>query len=166
MNVWRSMAVLWVIAALMMTLGWRWQCRHGNAGIVDVLWAAGLGGGAVLMAVLGGGSLGPRAVVAVLGGLWGARLARHLWRRVSSEVEDGRYRHLRAHWNGHQGRFFAFFQFQALLIVLFALPFAAVAWNPVTSWPWLVSSICIWIVSVTGEAVADWQLAQFRSNPA
>ena len=38
-----SPAILgWVaaLAAAVMTLGWLWQRRHENAGIVDVLWAA------------------------------------------------------------------------------------------------------------------------------
>ena len=69
-------------------------------------------------------------IVAVLGGLWGAAAGAHLWTRVRRESEDGRYRNLRAHWNGNQFKFFLFFQFQALLIVLFSLPFLAVARNP------------------------------------
>ena len=49
----------------------------------------------------------------------GLRLALHLWHRVRAEPEDGRYRYLREHWNGNQRYFWLFFQFQALLIVLF-----------------------------------------------
>ena len=166
MNPWLALAVLWLLAAALMTLGWQWQRRHANTGIVDVLWAAGLGGGALWLAVRGEGAAAPRVLLAVCGALWGWRLARHLWRRVSHEAEDGRYAQMRAHWGGHQGKLFGFFQFQAALIVLFALPFVAVAGNPRSSAPWLLAGALIWLGSVLGESIADAQLARFRSDPA
>jgi len=120
-----------------------------------------------LLALLGDGAAMPRIALAVLGGLWGSRLALHLWHRVRSEPEDGRYQHLRRHWNGHQGKIFGFFQFQALLIVLFALPFVAVAVNPQPQgWGWLIAAVAMWLLSVSGESIADRQLARFRANPA
>ena len=36
---------------------------------------------------------------------------------MRSEPEDGRYRYLREHWQGHQGKFFLFYMAQALLVV-------------------------------------------------
>lgn len=165
MNAWLILLLVWGLAVLMMALGWRWQRRHTNTGIVDALWAAGLGGAAVLLALLGPGAALPRLALGVLGGLWGLRLARHLWRRVRREPEDGRYRALREHWQGDQRRLFAFFQFQAVLIPLFALPFVAVATNATTSLPGLVAGTAIWIAGVLGEAVADAQLARFRADP-
>ena len=132
--------------------------------------------GGVFLAMTGafgtaGAAFGPRlaywVVVMVLGGLWGSRLALHLWHRVRSEPEDGRYQHLRRHWNGHQGKIFGFFQFQALLIVLFALPFVAVSINPQPQgWGWLIAAVAMWLLSVSGESIADRQLARFRANPA
>ena len=166
MNPWWQLLVVWLLAAAMMTLGWLWQRARANAGIVDVLWAAGVGGSAVLLAALGNGAPLTRLLLAVLGGVWGIRLAVHRWRRVRGEPEDGRYQNLRDHWSGDQLKFFAFFQFQALLIVLFALPFLAVAQNPVAAAAWLVASGAIWLLSVLGESIADAHLARFRANPA
>ncbi len=166
MNPWWQLLWVWLLAALMMTLGWQWQRKRSNAGIVDVLWAAGVGGSAVLLAIAGGGAPWTRVALALLGGLWGSRLAVHLFKRVRGEAEDGRYQNLRAHWRGAQWKFFAFFQFQAALIVLFALPFAAVARNPLASGLWLPVAIAIWLLSVGGESLADAQLARFRSNRA
>lgn len=148
-----------------MSFGWLWQRARANAGIVDVLWAGGLSGAAVLLALFGSGAPAPRLLLALLGGAWGARLAAHLWKRVGGEPEDGRYQNLRARWEGDQRKFFLFFQFQAFLIAMFSVPFLAVAANRQTKTPWLVAGVVIWVISVTGEAIADRQLARFRSDP-
>lgn len=167
MSAWLQMAILAAIMVALMSLGWRWQKHHANAGIVDVLWSIGVGLGAVLMALTGSGAAIPRVLLAILGGVWAARLALHLWRRVRHEDEDGRYRQLRLHWRGSQGKFFLFFQFQALLVLLFALPFIAVAKNTIDGvTPMIVLGVVIWIVAVLGESIADRQLARFRHQPA
>jgi len=151
-----------------MSLGWLWQERRKNAGIVDVLWAAGLGIAAALMACTGNGAAAPRWTLGILGMAWSARLALHLWRRVSRESEDGRYQQLRRYWSsGTSWKFYLFFQFQALLVLLFALPFIAVASNPAAGIrPALVVAILLWVISVAGESLADAQLARFRGDPA
>ena len=166
MNPWLQMLGLWLLAAATMTLGWLWQRRHRNAGIVDVLWAAGVGASALYFAVLGNGAPWLRLILVLFGGAWGVRLALHLWARVRGEPEDGRYENLREHWHGDQWKFFGFFQFQAALIVLFALPFVAVARNREPSVVWIMAAAAIWLASVIGEAIADRQLARFRSTPS
>jgi len=161
-----SLLLVWALAAIAQTLAWRWQQRHRNAGLVDVVWACGVAGTAVLLAALGDGATMPRVLLAVLGGLWGLRLAWHLWRRVRGEHEDGRYAALRASWGDDPLRWFALFQAQALLVVLFALPFAAVARNPVDGWTvFCAAAVLVWAVSVAGETLADAQLARFRARP-
>jgi steroid 5-alpha reductase family enzyme len=163
---WRLLAILWLGAALMMTLGWIWQRRRRNAGIVDVLWSVGLAVSAILNGVYGSGGLAPRVLVAMLGSVWAARLAGHLWIRVRGEPEDGRYRALRERWGDGQWQWFGLFQFQALLIPLFSIPFAAAAGNPKAHIVGLAIALVFWNVSILGEAVADHQLAQFRADPA
>ncbi len=158
--------LVWCVAAVLQTLGWIWQKRRRNAGIVDALWALGLAIAAVLCAALGQGAVLPRALLAFCGGVWGLRLAWHLWRRVRGEAEDGRYAQLRTRWHEDQRKWFAFFQFQAGLVALFALPFLAVASNADPAPQWIVAALAIWIISVAGEALADRQLATFRADPA
>ena len=158
----------WVLlyAVVVMSIGWAWQRRHRNIGIVDVLWAKGLAAAALLLAWLGDGAALPRISLAVLGGVWANRLALHLWQRVRHEIEDGRYAYLREHWHSHQGKIFGFFMAQALLVVLFALPFVAVASNPRTdAYGLVIAAVAVWLLSVIGESVADRQLARFRANP-
>jgi steroid 5-alpha reductase family enzyme len=161
-----ALGTVWAFAAVMMTGGWLWQMRRNNAGIVDVLWAVGLGCSAVFLAFTGAGAPIPRVLLGVFGALWGLRLASHIFKRVTHEAEDGRYRYLRTHWKGDQRLFFLFFQFQALLIVLFSIPFLPARDNAETLLPWLIAAGAIWVGSVAGEAIADRQLRQFRANPA
>jgi steroid 5-alpha reductase family enzyme len=139
---------IWLLAAVLMVLGWQWQRRRDNAGIVDVLWSAGLAGAALLLALTGTGAPAARLLVGILATAWALRLALHLWVRVRSEPEDGRYRALREHWQGSQLKFFGFFQFQALLVLLFSLPLLAVAAHPDPAAWQLGVAIAIWLVSV------------------
>lgn len=167
MSALQQLALPWGIAVLVQAAAWQWQRQRLNAGIVDVAWSLCVGGAAVLVAATGQGATAPRLLLALLGGLWGLRLGLHLWHRVRSEPEDGRYAHLRGLWKRSQWQWFALFQFQALLVPLFALPFVAVAANPTTALtPWLWAGVATWLASVAGEAVADAQLARFRANPA
>jgi steroid 5-alpha reductase family enzyme len=163
---WRSLLAIWLVAAAMMTLGWARAQRRGNAGIVDVLWSFGLAASAVANGILGAGAGVPRLMVAALGGIWGARLGLHLWQRVRSEPEDGRYHALRGRWGNNAFKWFGLFQFQAFLIPLFSIPFAAAAANPRTSGLWPAVAGGIWLISVGGESLADRQLARFRADPA
>ncbi|HEY0230294.1 MAG TPA: DUF1295 domain-containing protein [Dokdonella sp.] len=166
MNAWPLLAV-WLGASLVMLGGWLQQRRTRNAGIVDVLWSACMAGAAVFYAACASGALLPRLLVAVLGGIWGCRLALHLWRRVSHEPEDGRYRYLREHWNDDQQRFLLFFMAQGLLTALFSLPFWMAAHNPHAHWSvWMAGGVLVWLISLGGETIADRQLARFRADPA
>jgi len=167
MTPWQQALLVWGIAAIAQALGWRWQRRRANAGIVDVIWSFGVGGAALVVAVTGTGAPLPRVLLAVLGGVWGLRLGLHLWHRVRGEAEDGRYANLRRRWGDDQRKWFAMFQFQALLVMLFSLPFLAVAANPVAGWnAWFVAGVAVWLACVAGESVADRQLAKFRADPA
>lgn len=160
---------LWTFAAfavVTMVLVWAWQRRTRNAGAVDVAWALMLGIAALYFGWIGDGDMRGRVLIATMGGLWGFRLGLHLCARVLSEPEDGRYAYLRAHWQGDQLKFFAFFLFQAGLTVLFALPFLAVAQNPVApSLGAIVAAVGLWLLSALGETLADRQLARFRADP-
>ena len=105
--------MLWLSLAgvsLVMLLGWCWQQRTQNAGIVDVLWAFCLSGLAGFYALTGDGDSALRLVAGLVMGLWYLRLALHLASRVLGESEDGRYQYLRQHW-GDKAGFYHFFFF-------------------------------------------------------
>ena len=166
MTPWQQILLVWAVAALAQGIAWARQQRTRNAGIVDVVWSFGLAGAAILVAATGTGAALPRLLLAVLGGAWGLRLGLHLWQRVRGEAEDGRYAQLRQRWGNAPLKWLAMFQLQALLVALFALPFVAVAANPLAGWnAWFVAGLSAWLGSVAGEAIADRQLARFRADP-
>jgi steroid 5-alpha reductase family enzyme len=167
MSVWQLAGLAWLVSAVAMVATWAFAMRVRNIGYVDVAWAGLMAIAAVLVATLSDGSILARALVAAMGGLWGARLCLYLLRRVAGEDEDGRYRALRDAWSGSPLRFFVFFQMQALVVALFSLPFIAAAGNPEGRLDgWMAAAIVVWVVAVAGEWLADRQLSIHRRNPA
>jgi steroid 5-alpha reductase family enzyme len=158
------------LAALfpIMALAWRRQRSTKNAGIVDLIWAGSLGVMAACYAALADGWGPRRALVAVLAGLWSARLTWHLFQRVTSEAEDGRYAILRERWAGNFESFtFWFFQAQAVLAVLLSLTFLLLCTADETGWR-LQDGFAglLWLVALCGESLADRQLHAWRRKPA
>lgn len=150
-------------------LAWLWHLRTRNAGWVDVAWAWGIGLAAGIFAVWGPGDPARRWLAAVMGGLWSLRLGLHLALRVAADPEeDGRYRQLRRKWGGRIAlKFLGFFQFQALLDLLLALPFLLAAADPAPGiHPLAWAGCAVWAVALAGEAVADAQLRAFKADPA
>jgi len=149
-----------------MVVVWSIAMRVNNVGYVDVGWAALMAVSALLVGTLAEGSELPRGLVALMGSLWAMRLCLHLLHRVLHEPEDGRYQALRAAWQGSRLKFFLFFQSQALVVTLFALPFiAAASRHDNALCEWTVAAIATWLVSIGGESLADLQLARFRAEP-
>ena len=156
----------WGVSALVMAGAFVAARRVGKIGYVDVAWAGLMALSAVLVAACARGTPLSRALVAVLGGAWALRLCLHLWQRVALEAEDGRYVALRARFGDAALPFFVFFQMQALVVALFALPFATVAARTSDPARWqLLAAAAIWMLAVGGEALADHQLARFRADP-
>lgn len=157
----------WGLMAGLMAVLWRWQLGTGEADGVDLGWTVGLGLAAVLYAIgLDRGLPERRLLVAALAVVWSARLAAHLWRRVRAPGEDGRYARLRSEWGAEApGRFFRFYQIQALSVPLLAVQFMLAMLHPADElrlWDGLGALVVL--VSVGGEALADRQLAAWKAD--
>jgi len=168
MTAWAMLATGTAAMLAMMFGVWLLHVRIRNASIVDVAWSAGIGILAVLYAAVGTGDPARRTIAAAMGGVWSARLALYLARRVAGAPEDARYQALRERWGGNTVlKFLWFFLFQGILDVVLAVPFLLVSLNAVPGLGGFeIAGIGLWLVAVTGEAVADAQLKRFKADPA
>lgn len=153
---------------VVMFLAWLWQRYSGNAGVVDVAWTAGVGVMAlVFVGFFADGLAVRRGLVAVLAGCWSLRLSSHLLARVLYHAEDERYRRLKAEWGPWaQLRLLLFYQSQALVAPLFALPMLLAGRSTAPLNIWDAVGVAMGSFALWGEFQADRQLAQFRSEPA
>ncbi len=140
--------------------------RTRVAAWVDVAWAALVGLAAAFYAAIGDAPASQRIAVAAMGLSWGLRLAGHLAARVRRHGEDGRYAHMRRAIGNASAKWAALFAFQAALVVVFSLPAWVAANNAAASTAWLAVGVVIFLIALTGEAIADRQLARFAADPA
>lgn len=156
------------LSFLLQVVLWKYAVRIQNAGWVDFGWSAGMALAGLIL-LFSGDFHFRRLIVSLMVTAWGGRLASHiLFDRLLRETEeDGRYKNLRRHWGEAADRkFFFFFTGQALLVGIFILPAAIVA-SRTGPFPDFVdlAGLAIALIAVTGETLADRQLATFRANP-
>jgi steroid 5-alpha reductase family enzyme len=161
MSFWTLLGLGWLGMAVVMAVLWLIQQRTGKAGIVDVLWAAGVGVLSVVFAIYAPGYPPRRLLIGLLAGGWSLRLASYLLVRVLKLPDDGRYEQMKQ----NQPRLFVFFQIQALWSMMFAAPMLLAAGNTVAplGW-WDAAGAGVFVVAVLGETIADRQLQAFRSR--
>lgn len=166
---WQLLLIGWGASALVLGCLYLRQRRSGNATAVDAGWAGSVALLALLAAVLGPGDLSHRVLVAVLAALENGRIAVLVGIRARAG-EDGRYRELRRRWRerGREQRSFAiFYQAQALLAAVLALPFVLAAFNRHSGLePVEWAGAGLWLVAATLELVADEQLRRFKADPS
>jgi steroid 5-alpha reductase family enzyme len=144
--------------------------RIDNYGIVDIAWSYAFAALAAFYALAGSGWPVRRALIGALACLWSLRLGTHLYVRVMGHhpVEDGRYLALRQRWAANfTPEMFKFFQMQAVSVVLLGAAFLVASINPrPTLHPLEIAGMLLWLIALTGEALADRQLAAFKHDPA
>jgi len=144
--------------------------RLDNYGIVDIAWSYAFGVLAVFYALAADGWPARRALIAALALVWSLRLGTHLYVRVMGHhpVEDGRYVALRTRWAANfAAEMFKFFQMQAVSVVLLGAAFLVASLNPRPALhPLEIAGALLWLLALTGEALADRQLAAFKRDPA
>lgn len=157
-----------VIAFVLFTLTWAFGTVIRNYGFLDVVWSLSVGVLAAVYGVLGSGNEARRLLFSGVAVIWSLRLGLYILMRVwrHHPVEDKRYQTLRQRWPGPL-RFLLFFELQALIAVVFSLPFLLAAQDRSTTispWEWL--GIALALVSTAGEALADYQAQRWKRNPA
>ena len=134
-----AIAAILLLAA--MSAAWLTQRLAGNVGWIDVFWTFATGTTAVALALIptmsGQAPSARQILVAVLAGLWAARLGAYLAVRVARSPEDQRYVALRRQWGDRfQRKLLPFVILQApvgwllALAVMLAAPGAGVFGQP------------------------------------
>ncbi|HMD60683.1 MAG TPA: DUF1295 domain-containing protein [Opitutaceae bacterium] len=141
-----------------------------NYGVVDVVWSYAFAPLCAFYALFGSGWPVRRAMIAAMVLVWSIRLGTHLLVRVgrSHPREDSRYGQLRRNWApAFAPRMAGFFQLQGASVVLLGVPFLASCANPqpgLGAFEW--AGAALWLAAISGEALADAQLARFKRDPA
>ena len=98
---------------------------------------------------------------------WGLRLSLHIYTRNKNKAEDFRYKAWRDEW----GRYFYLrsylqvFLLQGVFLLVIISPVIHAALSPAVSWNiFTCIGLCCWMIGFYFQAVADWQLAVFKSN--
>jgi len=159
-----------LVAIALMTLIWLASLWCRDASLVDRYWGLGF----VVLAWfwwLTGPQAWPALIPVVLVTVWGLRLSLYLSWRNWGHGEDYRYQAMR---EKHGGRFwwvsfFTVFLLQGVIMWVVAAPLLVIgqsAFDADWLWPLLMLGGGLWLLGFVFEAVGDWQLARFKSDPA
>jgi steroid 5-alpha reductase family enzyme len=153
-----------------MAFVWLLSLPTKNASLADIFWGLGF----VLLAWLSffgaGGYLGRKLLLTLLTSAWGLRLSLHIAWRNWGHGEDRRYQA----WRAKRGAsfwwvsLFTVFLIQAVLLwfVSLAVQIGQISPTPAHLTGLDLLGSLVWVAGFTFEAVADWQLARFKADPA
>jgi steroid 5-alpha reductase family enzyme len=170
------MEYLWSIfvtnffAVMVMMFGvWLLSLIKRDASIVDVFWGLGFVVVAWLTFLQTDGYLGRKILITLLTTLWGLRLAMHILIRDWGHGEDRRYQAWRAQYGA---RFwwvslFTVFGLQGVLLWAISLILQVGQMSAIPARLIILDFLgaIVWTVGFIFEAVADWQLYRFKTDP-
>ncbi|GJL62984.1 MAG: membrane protein [Nitrospirales bacterium] len=162
------LVIVWPIAAIVLLGFWCVQWFHHNAVLADLGFCLVFGVMSLVSAIVIEGDPLRKWLLGTMGMVYAFRLAWHLLvHRIYRKNEDARYQTLRkkmSKWA--QFGFFIYFQGQAVAVVIFLIPLVILMANPYP--PFGIGEILgmmLWLMAIAGEALADYQLREFREIP-
>jgi steroid 5-alpha reductase family enzyme len=156
------------VSAVVFAIVWFICTRIRNYGFLDAVWSLSIAWLAPIYALLGAGYPLRRAVFTAAGAAWSLRLGLYILIRVVRHhpEEDKRYRSLRESWPGPL-RFLLFFELQAMIAVVFSMPFLLAALNPRPQMSaFEILGLALAVCATIGETWADRQAQRFKRDPA
>jgi len=160
-----------VSLSVLMAIAWMVQQRTGNSGWVDTIWTFSLGlvgVASALWPIAGAAPNSRQWLVAALVAGWSLRLGSHIAARTAGITDDPRYAAFAKEWGvDSPRRMFIFLQNQGVgsIPLVFAI-FVAARFPPAGLRLQDYLGVLILLVGIAGEALADAQLKNFRSDPA
>jgi steroid 5-alpha reductase family enzyme len=168
----QTLTVLGTTLALILTLMfllWLVSLARKDASIVDSFWGIGFTSIAWMCFAITNGYPLRKLLITMLVTIWGLRLAIHIFRRNHGTGEDFRYRRMRARYGDRFAlvSLLTVFGLQGLLMWIISLPIQVAQLAPVPDrLTWLdFLGVAVWITGFVFEAVGDWQLMRFKSDP-
>jgi steroid 5-alpha reductase family enzyme len=156
-------------AMTMMTMVWVESLIRSDASVVDAFWPLGFVLVAVCSYFAADGYEGRRLLTTVLVVIWGLRLALHIGLRNHGKPEDYRYAAQRRRFKGFPAlSLFIVFWLQGILLWLVSLVYqlAHLADGPAHFTLLDGIGLALWCTGFFFEAVGDYQLKQFKKDPA
>ncbi|MCP5144508.1 MAG: DUF1295 domain-containing protein [Gammaproteobacteria bacterium] len=164
------MLILWTYALppllLLAALAWGYAARRRNVNIVDSLWSLFFLLASAIYLAAAGTAMPAALLLFAMVACWAVRLSVHLFIRNHGKAEDHRYAAMRArNPRFNQQSLFTVFGLQAVLAWLISLPLASALLSPAPLHPLHLAGAGLFVIGLTFEAVADWQLARFKARP-
>ncbi len=158
-----------ILMILIMAATWYFARRWDNYSIVDIVWSLSFSLVAIFYFFTSPGWVLRKVLVLGVVMLWSLRLSYFLAQRIYAHhpKEDSRYKALREDYGSQLvWRFFLFFQYQGLSIVILSLVFLEPFRNQIEHLNWIENiGLSISLLSLLGESVADSQAQKFKSSP-
>ena len=156
---------------LFMTGAWLLEMRTGASGWIDATWSFAVGLVGVIGALVPVAESDPawrNLLVAAMLAAWSGRLGLHIVRRTLKDGVDPRYSRLKEEWGANaRMRMLLFLQGQAMAGFVLVLAAVVAARHPS---PTLRVADCLgvllFVIALSGEALADRQMQQFGADPA
>jgi steroid 5-alpha reductase family enzyme len=144
--------------------------RARKHSVVDTAWGLGIALAAVvsLLVSAGHGQPARRYLLLAASVIWGVRLAAYVTWRNRGKGEDPRYRDLLSRAPGHPDVYAlrTVYLLQAAILWLACLPVQAGLLERAPAGPLAVTGGLLWLGGFVFESAGDWQLAQFKADPA
>jgi len=160
-----------LIIISMMTILWIFSIILKNVSIVDIFWGFGYVLAGIFYFFFTDGFETRKLIVLTLVVIWGLRLTIYLaWRNIG-KGEDFRYKEFRRNYGEHRYWWVSFFQtflLQGMLMWLISAPLLGAQFTAANDSLNIFDyiGIAFWIIGFMFEAGGDYQLAQFKNNPA
>ncbi|SFU05325.1 DUF1295 domain-containing protein [Arthrobacter sp. ov118] len=162
----------WVIAGIvaLLALTFAVAVRQHRHSVIDTVWGLGFVVVAVVSWALsaGYGDAARRLLLLVLVAVWGVRLAVHIGVRARGGHEDPRYVDMLATAPGSRNAYALRRVYLPQGVVMFFVSLTIqVGMFATANLGWLAFfGVLVWILGFVFETVGDWQLTQFKADPA
>jgi len=167
----RVLLINFVVVMACMTLLWLVALKLKDVSIVDCFWGPGFAVVAVTTALLVTPAGVQAKIIGALTFLWAMRLGAYLTWRKWGEGEDPRYSAFMDKVPANKKAWFAFqriFGMQGVILWVISIPvqLGMILPMPPAIGPFMIFGILLWIVGFAFETIGDWQMMQFKADPA